>query len=99
MVSWLIQKFPETANISNSNGDQVIHFAAAEGIGFEFYTASYILITLSFLPCVGHLEILKLLVEKFGSEIAYRKDNRSTNPVFFAAQQGNLALMRVSKMW
>ena len=31
MVAWLLDKFPETAHISNSNGDQVVHFAAAEG--------------------------------------------------------------------
>lgn len=29
-----------------------------------------------------------MLVEKFGTEIVSRKDNRFTNPVFFAAQQG-----------
>ena len=29
-----------------------------------------------------------MLVEKFGKEIVSIKDSRSTNPVFFAAQQG-----------
>lgn len=29
-----------------------------------------------------------MLVEKFGSEVVSRKDNRSTSAVFFAAQQG-----------
>ena len=32
MVSYLLENFPETAHISNSNGDQVVHFAAAEGM-------------------------------------------------------------------
>ena len=36
----------------------------------------------------GHLDILKVLVGKFGKEIASLKDSRSTTPVFFAAQQG-----------
>jgi hypothetical protein len=31
MVAWLLESFPQTADISNSNGDQVVHFAAAEG--------------------------------------------------------------------
>lgn len=31
MVSWLLDNFPETADIANSNGDQIVHFAAAEG--------------------------------------------------------------------
>lgn len=39
-------------------------------------------------PSVGHLDILKLLVAKFGKEIVSREDNRATKPVFFAAQQG-----------
>lgn len=29
-----------------------------------------------------------MIVNKFGQEIVTRKDNRFTNPVFFAAQQG-----------
>lgn len=33
MVSWLLENFPETAHVSNSNGDQIVHFAAAEGVG------------------------------------------------------------------
>lgn len=37
MVSWLLEKFPETAHIANSNGDQVIHFAAAEGISNSWF--------------------------------------------------------------
>lgn len=31
MVSWLLDNFPETTHIANSNGDQAVHFAAAEG--------------------------------------------------------------------
>ena len=31
MVEWVLEKFPETVHISNSNGDKVVHFAAAEG--------------------------------------------------------------------
>lgn len=37
---------------------------------------------------VGYLDFLKQLVEKFGTEIVSRNDNRFTSPVFFAAQQG-----------
>ena len=39
---------------------------------------------------IGHLEILKMFVEKFGTDIVSREDNRSTRPVFFAAQQGKV---------
>ena len=42
MVSWLLDNFPETAHIANSNGDQIVHFAAAEGRNLHCnYTISY----------------------------------------------------------
>ena len=31
MVSWLLESFPETSDISNSSGNQPVHFAAAQG--------------------------------------------------------------------
>ena len=31
MVLWILEQFPSTAHIPNNNGDQVVHFAAAEG--------------------------------------------------------------------
>lgn len=37
---------------------------------------------------VGHLDIVTLLVEKYGAEIAEKQDNRLTKPIFFAAQEG-----------
>ena len=38
-----------------------------------------------------------MLVDKFGVDIVTRKDNRFTNPVFFAAQQGIIRKCRKSK--
>ena len=37
---------------------------------------------------VGHLDVMKLLVEKFGAEIAEKQDNQLTKPMYFAAQEG-----------
>ena len=86
MVSWLLESFPETSDISNSSGNQPVHFAAAEGI-IKRCVCSLVANHL-ILFATGHLDILKMLVEKFGAEIASRKDDRQTTPVFFAAQQG-----------
>lgn len=85
MVSWLLEKFPETAHIANTNGDQIVHFAAAEGQTKRWLE---MLTTCMHVCEIGFLDILKILVEKFGTEIVSRKDSRDTNPVFFAAQQG-----------
>ena len=36
----------------------------------------------------GQLEILKIIVDKWGDGMAQKPDSRQTKPVYFAAQEG-----------
>ena len=62
---WLMENFPNSVHVPNNNGDQVVHFAAAEGKNIHYFSQTwsflnaqlrYLSIALHFIEirCIGN---------------------------------------------